>query len=1779
MRMRGLMLALLCGTTLAGTSMVLAPALAADLDLNGGTVTLPQAGFFSDHTYLNGTGGVVNNNVGAASLTSNGGTANYAGWINQTAGAITINQIGGNITYINNSNNFTGGFNASGNAAIGTSNSNALGLGTITMDVGTTLRDDGIAVTLSNAIVLSGIVNLDSNTHNNFTIAGPINGNGRLTKVGLGTLILTGANGYTGGTAVDAGTLEVRGGNAIDDGNLVSIANIAGATLLVTDSETIGSLSGGGALGGAVAIAAGKTLTTGDNTANNIFAGVISGAGALIKRGTDTFTLTGANTYTGNTILNGGTLQLSGPAARLGSATADIQVGNAGSGALTVTGGAQLTSNDGDIGYGALGTAMVTGDNSLWTGHYISVGRLSQGTLNVLAGGEVSSVKGFIGVGTAGTATISGAGSKWTSDTSVIVGFGAGADGKLIVSDGGMIEAPRIEMGNDGGSAAVSLTGSAASGRGWLVTSEVVKQGGTATVDFDGGGIRATADTPDLFNGFSAGDVSLGAGGAFVDTNGHTVRLANPVDGNGGLVKLGAGTLMLAGFNTYKGITTVEAGILSIYHPDALGSILGGTVVLDGATLQLRSGAEVGGEQLNIAGTGVGGAGALNSTNSYSHYGGQITLTDDASIVSNGSGELTLGNPISGAYALTLGGSANGVANTINTNALVKEGSGTWTLTGDSALAGGTTISGGTLMLGDGGVTGSVGGDILNNSFLVVNHRTGQSTLAGAISGDGLLRKIEGGTLTLSGNNSYTGGTVIEGGTLIAQGGRAIGDNSAVVIRDAGTFRVQNDETVAMLSGGAGDSHGKVELNGTTLTLGSMTGATSLYWGGITGTGDLVKDGTFKQALAGNSDYIGDTRIMGGTLFAVGAGKNSISDSSAVTVGASAKLSLVEPVSIPGLESDSETIGSLSGAGTVEVGDKTLTTGGNGGNTKFSGVITGSGGLTKTGAGTLILSGANSYSGTTSVQAGKLQFGDGVNAGSGLAGNVTVLGGAGLAFDTPATFTLAGDGDLRDTASLSLKAVGVGQPSLNVRSLTLGNGVGFNLSGISNASQADQVLIESANGISGDFGTVSVGGFVGTVDYLTVNTRKSADGRQYLASYDLSWTAGNNLAHGTFTLGDASNSFTAGMDLADQVANGGWDGKSLTKAGSGTLILTGTNSYSGTTTVNAGTLQLGNGGTTGSVAGAIVNNGTLVFNRGDAAISTNAISGGGTIRQAGSGMLKLAGDSSGFAGSTSVESGILSVDGKLGGTVGVLSGARLQGIGTIGGLAAQSSATVAPGNSMGTLNVAGDISFAAGSTYAVEIAGNGASDRIAATGTATLGGGKVEVTALDAQASYKDGQSYTILTAAGGIIGGFDPAVLSRSAFLDATLAQGANTIDLKIALKGSKPEEPGKPGEPEPVFVKVADTYNRKQTAGALDTLEQSGAPLALYNKLLPLSVDEARAAFDGLSGEINASTVTGLLEDSRFVREAANDRLRGAFETVGAEPLPLLGYGEDGKGMPAEAIASELYGAWGSVFGSWGHGGDGNAARLNRSTGGFVTGVDGLVTDNWRLGFLTGYSHSSLKVDDRKSSASTDNYHLGIYGGTEWGALSLRSGLAYTWSEIDSARQAVFPGFADSLTSSYRAGTTQVFGELGYGLKAGNVALEPFANLAYVNVHTDGFAEQGRVAALTVYGGSNDLTFTTLGIRASTEFELGGAKATARGTIGWRHGFGDITPTVSQAFTGSSAFTIAGAPIARDAAVLEAGLDFAISPSAKLGVSYQGQVGTRTGDHGVRADLNVKF
>src|SRR5690606_22300993 len=221
-----------------------------------------------------------------------------------------------------------------------------------------------------------------------------------------------------------------------------------------------------------------------------------------------------------------------------------------------------------------------------------------------------------------------------------------------------------------------------------------------------------------------------------------------------------------------------------------------------------------------------------------------------------------------------------------------------------------------------------------------------------------------------------------------------------------------------------------------------------------------------------------------------------------------------------------------------------------------------------------------------------------------------------------------------------------------------------------------------------------------------------------------------------------------------------------------------------------------------------------------------------------------------------------------------------------------------------------------------------------------------------------------------------------------------------------------------------------------------------------LPDDPAQAQAAFDALSGEMHASTQTALIESSQFVRNIANDRLRAAVGTAGAAhgqattdiahaPRLAAGYGtgtaSDASGVlpPSAEAAGPVF--WSQAFGTWGStDGDGNAAHLNHDTSGLLIGADRQL-GAWRIGAMGGYSHTRFNAHDRASSGTADSLHLGVYGGRSWDALALRSGLTYSWHDLDTQRHVALPGLDDSLRSSTHAQTLQAFAELGYGLDLG--------------------------------------------------------------------------------------------------------------------------------------------
>ncbi|WP_339442324.1 autotransporter domain-containing protein [Pseudomonas proteolytica] len=537
----------------------------------------------------------------------------------------------------------------------------------------------------------------------------------------------------------------------------------------------------------------------------------------------------------------------------------------------------------------------------------------------------------------------------------------------------------------------------------------------------------------------------------------------------------------------------------------------------------------------------------------------------------------------------------------------------------------------------------------------------------------------------------------------------------------------------------------------------------------------------------------------------------------------------------------------------------------------------------------------------------------------------------------------------------------------------------------------------------------------------------------------------------------------------------------------------------------------------------------------------------GSLIKSGAGSLVLSGDST-YRGPTTVNGGVLKVDGSLASQVTVNNGGTLGGSGRIGALQANSGSVVAPGNSIGTLNVSGDVSFDAGSTYAVELS-NASSDRIVAGGKANLNGGTVTLALENSptllsqpQAQSLIGRQYTILQAAGGVTGSFG-AVLPNYLFLGGDLDYSGNGVQLAIARNDAS-------------FASVAATRNQRAVAAAA---EQLGAGNPVYESVLSSdSSGVARQAFQQLSGEIYPAVGAMLINDSRHVRDAVGERLRH---------VPVTG-------------ESNL---WIKALGAWGKAdSQSEYAGYTRSIGGMLLGVDGQWDEQTRVGVMAGYSDSSLNMGDgTHSSADVDSYHLGTYAGRELGNWRVSVGGAYSWHRGDVQRDLQYGDVSAKQKTKLDARSLQVFTEAAYRLDLQALALEPFANLAYVHLDSERLHEKGDGAALQRGSDRRDATLGTLGLRALKTLSLNDQQhVELSGSLGWQH---SLTPVESEehlAFVaGGPSFAVRSTPLQRDAALVGLKASLALSDSTRVNLDYSGQLGSKESNQGVGLSLDWQF
>ncbi len=537
----------------------------------------------------------------------------------------------------------------------------------------------------------------------------------------------------------------------------------------------------------------------------------------------------------------------------------------------------------------------------------------------------------------------------------------------------------------------------------------------------------------------------------------------------------------------------------------------------------------------------------------------------------------------------------------------------------------------------------------------------------------------------------------------------------------------------------------------------------------------------------------------------------------------------------------------------------------------------------------------------------------------------------------------------------------------------------------------------------------------------------------------------------------------------------------------------------------------------------------------------------GSLIKSGAGTLVLTGDNT-YRGTTTVNGGLLAVNGSLTSAVTVNDSGTLGGSGRIASLTANSGGTVAPGNSVGTLQVAGDVNLAAGSTYAVELTPT-SSDRIVAGGKAVLGGGTVTLALENSptllsqtEAQSLVGRQYNILQAAGGIQGQFG-AVLPNYLFIGGTLNYAANAVQLDIGRNGAS-------------FASVGATRNQRNVAAAA---EQLGAGNPVYESVLRSdSVASAQQGFQQLSGEIYPAIGAVLINDSRHLRDAVGERLRHT---------PVTGESN---------VWVKALGAWGKTDSR------SETAGYTSSIGGMLAGVDGALDEQTRIGLVAGYSDSSLSMGSgTHSSASIDSYHLGAYAGHELGNWRLSVGGAYSWHRGDVKRDLQYGEVSGKQKTKLDARSAQLFTEAAYRLNLQALALEPFANLAYVHLDSDSFHEKGDAAALERGSDRRDAVLSTLGLRALKTFNLNDhQQLDVSGSLGWQHSLSAVESEEHLAFVaGGPSFAVESSPLLRDAALVGVQASLALSKTTRVNLDYNGQLGGREKNQGVGLSLNWQF
>ncbi|QUS58284.1 autotransporter domain-containing protein [Pseudovibrio brasiliensis] len=1549
-------------------------------------------------------------------------------------------------------------------------------------------------------------------------------------------------------------TAVFTGTNAVGNAQL----DFVGGTFVITGSTTVdGDIEVTNV--GAVNDATFET-SSGDLT----LAGDIIGNGKIKFEGNGTTTLSGNNTWTGGADIDS-TEVIFSRASNLGSGPIELNNGH-----LTFNGTTEVINNLIDLD-GTSSVEVGTGDTLGISNDISGGGRLKKlGNGLLVLGGTGSNFSGGLDLA-AGTVQFDLAASIGTGN---IIYYGGDLS---FVSVADATISNTFEMHNNG-------TLDVRSGRTLTITGNIVNGGSSpgkltigsgGTVDLQGtntfsGGLVVQenstvgfSDSDDLgsgtveldngnltFNGTTATISNLidldGTSSMTVGT-GDTLTVSNDISGSGRLKKFGDGTLVLGGAgSSFSGGLDLAEGTVQFGAAANIGT---GNIIYYGGDLSYVSGSDA-----TIANTFE-----MHNDGTLDVQSGR-TLTITGNVVDGGGSPATL--------TIGSGGTVNlRGTNTFSGGLIVQENStvgfadsndlGTGTIeldSGNLSFIGASTTITNTIELHDDSTL-----DLQSGRAVTI---TGNIVDGGGSSGSFTIGS--GGTVNLRGANTFTGGLIVH-------------ENSTVGFADSddlGTGAIELDNGNLTFIGTTAVINNLIDLDGTsTIEVGS--GDILAASNDISGTGRLKKLGDGLLVLAGaGSSFSGGLDLAEGTVQFEAAA--NIGTGSILYYGGDLSFSSGSDISIANdfeMHNDG-TLDVISGRTLTLTGDITdggstpgTLTIGSGGTVNLQGNNSFSGGLIvqenssieftdpdRLGLGTTTLSNGNLlYQGTTDVNLSRIAIASGTSNTIDIDDNTVDLeissnlsGSGNLSIDGGQTATLTGtnsswtgDLDVTDTELIFNDGANIGNGNvgitLNSSTLTYTGGSTVTI---------NELMFSGAGNV---VGTTDVVGQINIMSGLTGSDQVTftGPGEVNLLGDNSDYSADIEIDSGTVGLEGFS---TSAIGSGDVIINGG------------TLFYLGT----GSETVDTTKLQVNSNDNAIDMANA---GATLTW-------TGNASPGGGTFLKNGAGTLILSDGTKSLVSSTinggTMRIGASSTDSStLAGSLTVNSDGRLEGYGTASGSVTLNGGIIAPGASFGTITLGSLDATGTGGTLEMEIGSDPVTGMANADQIQILAGGSVDLTgvALDlvnvmGPTPVRIGDEFVIIDNLS--TPGTEPPTgtfssVSHDMFmLDVNVLYGIPGDGNDVAIQFIRSSNN---------FNGLANTRNEHSVTLALDTINESGD---LFTQLAPMNNAQIKALLDPLSGEINASTRAILLADSRFLRQAVNDRLYKAHSAFASE-------------MDDDMVTRTVgdFEMWGQVYGSWGEFfSDGNARTTGRSVGGVLVGVDATYFNMVQLGVVAGFGRTSINISSIDASSDSDSYSVGGYASTNpIDNVKLRGGVAGTWYNIATDRNvALFP--EETLSADQFAGSVQVFGELGYTLESTYGNLEPFAGVAYAYLTGPGFNEKGGAAALKADSQSNSLTFLTLGTRG--EFDLSNylyGDTSFVGLAAWQYASAETLDYTQSFIDSGNPFTVASVPIARNVALIETGLQSNLTEHIQLNVNYYGLLSNAAVDHGANARLFVQY